>query len=101
MAGYRLTVEAHSDLVEIALYTQDRWGERQEEAYISQLYDRFAALSDNPLLGRPCDDVRPGLRRVEEGSHVVFFERDGDEVLVVRVLHERMLAPQASSLTTC
>jgi toxin ParE1/3/4 len=91
VAGYRLTQEAHADLVGIALYTAERWGDRQEEIYIARLYQRFAALAENPTLGRVCDDVRPGLQRVQEGSHMVFFERDGSEVLIIRVLHQSML----------
>jgi toxin ParE1/3/4 len=91
VAGYYLSEEAHADLVGIALYTAERWGDRQEEIYIGRLYERFAALAENPTVGRACDDVRPGLRRVQEGSHVVFFERAGTELLIVRVLHQSML----------
>lgn len=91
MAGYRLTAEAHADLVEIAIYTAERWGDRQEEIYVGRLYERFAALAEDPALGKTCGDIRPGLRRVREGSHVVFFERTGGGALIVRVLHQSML----------
>lgn len=91
MAGYRLTEEAHADLVDIALYTAERWGDKQEGIYIGRLYSRFAALAENPALGKACDDIRPGLRRAREGSHVVFFEGAANAVLIVRVLHQSML----------
>jgi antitoxin ParD1/3/4 len=44
------------------------------------------------MLGRPCDDIRPGLRRMEHGKHVVFYrlQKPGG-ILVVRILHQRML----------
>ena len=48
-------------------------------------------LADNPALGRACDDVRPGLRRMECGRHVVFYRKDADGILVSRILHQRML----------
>jgi plasmid stabilization system protein ParE len=35
--------------------------------------------------------VRPGLRRMEQGKHVVFFRREPGGILVSRILHERML----------
>jgi plasmid stabilization system protein ParE len=38
-----------------------------------------------------CDQVRPGLRRREQGKHVVFYRRDGGDILILRILHERML----------
>jgi toxin ParE1/3/4 len=48
-------------------------------------------LADNPALGRACPDVRPGLRRVESGRHVVFYRGDAAGILVSRILHRRML----------
>ena len=43
-------------------------------------------------LGRCSDDVRPGLRRMECGKHVMFYRlRKADGILVVRILHQRML----------
>ena len=49
-------------------------------------------LADNPALGRFCDDVRPGLRRLEHGKHVVvFYRQERGGVLVSRILHQRML----------
>src|SRR5947209_10767369 len=48
-------------------------------------------LADDPASGRPCDYVRPGLRRIEQGKHVVFFRYHPGGILVSRILHERML----------
>ena len=48
-------------------------------------------LADNPALGRTCDDVRPSLRRMEIGRHVVFYREGTRGNLVSRILHRRML----------
>ena len=48
-------------------------------------------LADNPGLGRACDYVRPGLRRMECARHVVFYRESGGGILVSRILHQRML----------
>jgi toxin ParE1/3/4 len=48
-------------------------------------------VADNPALGKACDELFPGLRRIPEGSHVVYFREVGGEVEILRVLHERML----------
>ena len=48
-------------------------------------------LADNPALGRACNDVRPGLRRMECGRHVVFYREGAGGILVSRILHQRML----------
>jgi toxin ParE1/3/4 len=48
-------------------------------------------LADNPALGRSCDNVRSGLRRLEHGEHVIFYRKDSGGILVSRILHQRML----------
>jgi toxin ParE1/3/4 len=48
-------------------------------------------LAGNPASGRLCDDVRPGLRRLEHGKHVVFYRREPREIIITRILHQRML----------
>src|SRR5262249_19465235 len=91
MASFRLTDRAESDLLDIASYTQRTWGDVQCARYLDQLEACFQRLADRPSLGRPCANLHPGLRRREQGKHVVYYLRDGDDILVVRILHERML----------
>lgn len=91
MARFLLTARAEADLLEIADYTLRTWGERQCARYLAQLEDCCQRLADHPIIGRSCDHVRPGLRRREQGKHVVFYRRAGADILVVRILHERML----------
>ncbi|MCW4461596.1 type II toxin-antitoxin system RelE/ParE family toxin [Sphingomonas sp. BT-65] len=42
------------------------------------------------LMGVAQDWLHPGLRRVGEASHSIYYLPTDDAVLVVRVLHERM-----------
>ena len=48
-------------------------------------------LGDNPMLGRTCDHIRPGLRRMERGQHVVLYRESAGGIRVSRILHQRML----------
>jgi toxin ParE1/3/4 len=48
-------------------------------------------LADNHGLGRGCDEIRSGLRRIESGRHVVFYREQAGGILVSRILHQRML----------
>ena len=77
--------------MDIGTYTLRTWGEDQTIRYIDDLEGGCQRLADNPASGRPCDHVRPGLRRMEQGKHVVFFRREPGGILVSRILHERML----------
>ena len=83
--------QAESDLRDITAYTLERWGEVQADRYLLQLEVCCSQLADRPTLGRPCDDVRPGLRRMSSGRHVVFYREHGDGIWVTRILHVRML----------
>jgi toxin ParE1/3/4 len=91
LAEFRLSRLAESDLIDIAGYTLRTWGENQAASYIDDLEACCRRLADNPASGRPCDHVRPGLRRTEQGRHVIFFRREPRGILVSRILHERML----------
>ena len=48
-------------------------------------------LADRPALGRPCDEVRPGLRRIRHGRHVVFFRQAAKGICIVRIPHQGMM----------
>lgn len=91
MAHCRFSRRAEADLLGIGDYTLRAWGEDQAIRYIIDLEACCQMLADNPELGRNCGDIRPGLRRMECGSHVVFYREGKEGILVSRVLHERML----------
>ncbi len=91
MPGLRLSKLARPDLIEIADYTVDNWGLQQAARYLDGLEGCFKQLALSPGLGRPCDGIRPGYRRLEHEMHVVFYRVDQDGLLISRVLHKRML----------
>jgi toxin ParE1/3/4 len=91
MARLRLTVAARRGLLGIGRYTLDRWGEDQCVTYLTELDRRFRTLVDNPHSGRACDEIRPGCWRARQGRHVIFYRFDAKEVVIVRILHERMI----------
>ena len=91
MRKLRYSRLAEADLDEIAAYTIGEWGEAQAGLYLSELQDGCERLAGNAGLGRSCDAVRKRLRRMEQGSHVVFYNTDESGVLVVRILHKSVV----------
>ena len=91
MTLLRFSRRAEADMLSIGAYTLRTWGESQAIRYLGDLEACCQMLADNPALGRTCDDVRPGLRRMEFGRHVVFYREDTGGILVSRILHQRML----------
>lgn len=85
---------AKVDLLSIGAFTLQNWGITQAERYIAGLENCANLLAGNPLLGRPCDWIRPGLYRFEKGRHVLFYRRREDGILISRVLHQSMLPEQ-------
>jgi toxin ParE1/3/4 len=98
---------ADADLVGILGYSTSRFGAQQRNRY-AELIDKAAAmLADDPARpgSRSRDDLAPGVRsfpveraarRRGAATHVLFYivERHdpdgGADILVLRVLHERM-----------
>lgn len=75
----------------ISDYGLSTWGAKQAIHYIDSLESCCQRLADNPKLGRLCEHIRPGLRRMEHAQHVVFYRIDADDILISRILHRRML----------
>jgi toxin ParE1/3/4 len=51
--------------------------------------DEIWFLATHPYLGRLRLDLRPDLRSFPAGQYVVFYRIDGDDVLILYVIHGR------------
>ena len=91
MAAFRFSRRAEADLLSVGRYTVRTWGKAQTARYLGELQACCRTLADNPALGRACDDIRSGLRRMEHGKHVIFYRREPTGILISRILHESML----------
>lgn len=94
MLKLSVTPKANSDLVEIWIYTCEEWDADQADKYLNQLEAGMKQLIDHPALGTNYDHVRKGYRRLQVERHAVFYQVLELEILVVRVLHEGMDAPE-------
>ena len=72
------------------------WGVVQAEHYVTDLELCCERLLDHPQMGRACDEIRKGLRRIEQASHVIFYRQVKGGIMISRILHERMVAGQRS-----
>ncbi|HWB31723.1 MAG TPA: type II toxin-antitoxin system RelE/ParE family toxin [Acidobacteriaceae bacterium] len=96
-SGVVYTRRARIDLLEIGQYTLQNWGAKQTVRYLTALQDCCSRLALYPLLGRACDDLKEGLRRMEQGQHIIFYRLHSDGILVSRILHRSML-PELHSM---
>jgi toxin ParE1/3/4 len=96
VAPFRFSHRAEADLVGIGDHTLRTWGEVQAVRYLDALDAFCQVLAGNPSLGRSCEHIRRGLRRIESGQHVVFYRADARGILISRILHKRMLPDRYS-----
>jgi toxin ParE1/3/4 len=89
-----ISPEARRDIRSILRYTLRDWGIEKRDAYASRLKKSIDELSVFPMIGIARDDVAQGLRTLKSGHHLIYYRLDGESVIIVRVLHERMDAMQ-------
>jgi len=83
----RLSAEARQDLIAIGDYIA-RDNPSRALSFVQELTDACANLADMPSSYPtvPRYELK-GIRRRVRGNYQIFFRIDGDQVLVVRVLH--------------
>lgn len=102
----RLTRDAEQDLSEIARHTVATFGPEQAMRYAALIEHGLALLAQDPLrpASRRRDELRPGVRslhlsriaaRRHAAAHILYYhiaETAGgaQDIVVLRVLHERM-----------
>jgi len=96
MATFKLTQKAEADLLNIGAYTLDRWGKTQASRYLDELETCCQRIAEFPQMGRSCPHIRPGLRCMEQGKHILFYRNLGESVLISRILHQSMLPTRYS-----
>lgn len=88
--NFNLTPRAKEDLRNIWNYTFDEWSEARADRYIGALFDRFAWLATQPLIGKHRTDIRDGYYCFPQGEHLVFYLLNGDAIDIIGVPHKEM-----------
>lgn len=67
-----LTKAAEADYETIAHYTALHWGQAQAGRYLDQIEAGFAAIQENPALGRSKHGVPATIQGHTIGRHIIF-----------------------------
>jgi toxin ParE1/3/4 len=92
LAEVKLSAAADGDLVGIFRWTAERHGAAQAEAYLRTIGEAVDLLARFPMAGAQREDLPGAVRSMPVRRHRLFYEMDGETVLVLRVLHEAMSA---------
>jgi toxin ParE1/3/4 len=86
--SYALSPLAEIDLEEIWFYTFQNWSLAQADSYHHDLVTAFEGLASGSKRGRGVN-VRPNYQKCPVGSHIIYYRDSGDQIEVIRVLHQR------------
>lgn len=68
-----LSIGAQRDLDDIALFTRQHYGERQQRHYASDIMSALDHLVQFPNLGGPADDPPHDTRRYPVQHHLIYI----------------------------
>lgn len=84
----RQSARASADLDSIYEYGASTHGIEAALVYVEFVQQRFRLLLDHPRSGRAEDEMVLGLRSLPSRSHRIYYQIDGDTILIQRILHQ-------------
>lgn len=91
---WRTTDLADEDIAEIENYGTITFGRSRAEKYVDDLFSAFELLAAMPRIAQQHDDL-PGKPRIYHfRSHRVIYTIDGEDAVIVRVLHASRNIPR-------
>jgi toxin ParE1/3/4 len=88
--AHRLAQEAATELDDIWYYVAKESGSvTRADRLVDAITARFWILARHPHIGRRRNDLRPGLRSFPVRDYLIIYRTDGDDVLILHILHAR------------
>ena len=85
----RISEDAKTDIKGIYIYSYQNFGERKADEYVDDLNTMLDELP-SALSASDYGFVRAGLKRSNYKRHAVYYRVEGSDMVVLRVLHQRM-----------
>ncbi len=89
-ARYQFTDKAERDLEGFIDYAVQEWGAAQASAYLDRLEPHAHLLAENPDLEMACETLSKGLLSFPYESHILYYAKHAQGIVIVRVLHQQM-----------
>ena len=87
MAEIRFSPAARADLKEIGRFSRREFGKAVADKYLLGLDQAFDRLASHPYFGEAQPKLGKGVRRLSHRSHRIFYEVEGEIVLILRIYH--------------
>jgi toxin ParE1/3/4 len=92
--NWTISERALADLESIARWGAEAFGLQQAHKYQLQFHDALDLICRNPGIGRERNVGAELVRTFPCGSHQIVYRIEGDEIAVVRVLHQSQTWPR-------
>lgn len=89
MTQYRLTHKAENDIESIYEYSILNFGLEVARVYVAGMHECFGVLAENQSWGSDYSAVKSGVLRYEYRSHSVYYQKEKQGILIIRVLGRR------------
>lgn len=86
MRRLRLSDQARQDIVSTWEYVAED-SIAAADRLVQRLVTRCKLLADTPGMGVSRDELRPGLRSVPVGNHLILYQPVDDGIAVFRIVH--------------
>jgi toxin ParE1/3/4 len=86
--GFRLSVEAENDILDIARNGALLFGVAQARKYHNELFSVFQLLSQYPKMARLRHEITPPIRIHPFRAHLIVYREESDHsILIIRIRH--------------
>ena len=86
---HKLSSRAVQDVARLYRQSILRFGKRHADTYLQQLESTFVKIAEGPEAVPLRDEYAGNVRIRRHEAHHIVYRREGDHVLIVRVLHGR------------
>jgi toxin ParE1/3/4 len=86
MPQFFLSQPAIRDIEDIADFIASQQSLQQAEEFLAKLDDKFARMIQFPNLGRPRDEILPGMRSLAVDSYLIFYAVTASDIEILRVV---------------
>lgn len=86
MARITRRPEAEADVLQIWEYIADD-SMAEADRWVDRLDEKLALWAQQPMMGRPREEIAPGLRSMPFGRYIAFYMPLPDGIDLVRLLH--------------
>ncbi len=86
MGRYRLSRDAHTDLLEIWTYIAAD-DVRAADKIIDDITEKLDRLAQFPMMGRAREELAVGIRSFVSNKYVILYRLDGPDIEIHRVIH--------------